>query len=158
MGRRGWQVVAVSLAAGAATACGGVGDGVRDVETTLVDTYLTPLTRAGFHPSVESTCRFADPVDTPWHLDVKIKVAASEKQVADILAEEGVVVVSDREPMIVQQIRDEPGDGWDGVLQADGDSSALLLERSDVTHSGFSDAVGWGEVCPGSPRSPSPSP
>ena len=158
MGRRGWQLVALSLAVGAVTGCGGVSDDVRDLETTLVDTYLKPLAKAGVSTSVETTCRFADPIDSPWHLNIKIKIDAPEKRVADILHGQGVVVVRDREPMIVQQIFNQPDDGWDGILQADGDGSLLWLERNNVTHSGFSDALGWGEVCPGSPNSPSPSP
>lgn len=158
MGRRRWQLVALSLTVGAVTGCSGVSDDVRDLETTLVDTYLKPLAKAGISTSVESTCRLADPIDSPWHLAIKIKIGAPEKRVADILAGEGVVVVRDREPMIVQQIFNQPDDGWDGILKADGDGSALSLERSYVTHSGFSDAVGWGEVCPGSPNSPSPNP
>ena len=156
MGRRGWLLVALSLLVGAVAGCGGVSDDVRDLETALVDTYLTPLSEADLSTSVESTCRLADPIDSRWHLSIKIRIGAPENRVADILDGEGVVVVRGREPMIVQQIRNQPNDGWDGILQADGDGSLLWLERSNVTHSGFSDAVGWGEVCPGSPSSPSP--
>jgi hypothetical protein len=121
---------------------------VGDLEATLAEHYLDPVTAAGMTPSVLSTCRFADPVDDPWHLRIEIRIDGPADRVADALVSKGVVVVRGREPMIVQQIRNEPGTGWDGILATAGGGSRLALERGDVTHAGWSDALGWAEECP----------
>ncbi|GIF18225.1 hypothetical protein BJ973_008812 [Actinoplanes tereljensis] len=131
---------------------------VRDLEETLVATYLEPLNTAGIETSVVRTCRFADAVDAAWHLLIEVRVDAPEDRVADVLTHEKVVVVRGREPMIVQQIFNEPNQGWDGILEKDGDGSTLSLERSYVDHAGWKDAIGWGEVCADSPPAPSPVP
>ncbi len=51
----------------------------------------------------------------------------------------------------MQQIRNEPDKGWDGILATRGQQSTLTLSHSNAEHDGFRDALGWGEVCPGSP-------
>ena len=153
----GGSGVCVDSAYGRVAGCR-AGDGmqlssnVHDLEATLAEHYLNPLSEAGITASVVRTCRFADPVDAPWHLWIELQVDAPEDRVADVLTGEGVVVVRDREPMIVQQVFNEPGKGWDGILATSGNRSRLSLERSYATHSGWTDALGWGEVCPDSPN------
>ncbi|GIM94203.1 hypothetical protein [Paractinoplanes toevensis] len=146
---RVWFAV-VALVTGCSSG-NGVHADVRDLEETLVATYLDPLEAAGIGTSVLRTCRFADPVDAPWHLLIEVRVDAPEDRVADVLTHEGVVVVRGREPMIVQQIFNQPNRGWDGILAKDGEKSKLGLERSYVDHAGWTDAVGWGEVCADTP-------
>ena len=141
------RLVAVSLVVGLTAGCGS-GSDVHDLEAVLAEKYLDPLGDAGITVSVVRTCRFADAVDTPWHLSVELRVDAPEDRVADVLTDAGVVVVRGREPMIVQQIRNEPEEGWDGILATSGDRSTLRLEHPYATHSGWTDALGWGEVCP----------
>jgi hypothetical protein len=155
------RFVVVPLVVALMTGCGSGNDvhaDVRDMEETLVATYLEPLNAAGIATSVVRTCRFADSVEAAWHLSIEVRVDAAEDRVADVLTHEGVVVVRGREPMIVQQIFNEPGKGWDGILEKNGDHTRLGLERSYVDHAGWKDAIGWGEVCPDSPPAPSPVP
>jgi hypothetical protein len=137
---------AIALVAG----CGS-GSDVHELEATFDAAYLAPLASAGMTTTVLRTCRFADPVDAPWHLLIDVRIDATEDRVADVLTRHDVVVVQGREPMIVQQIFNEPGKGWDGILEKSGDQSMLRLERSYATHSGRKDALGWAEVCADTP-------
>jgi hypothetical protein len=141
--RLGGAFLAVLLAAG----CGGSRD-VNDVEKMLVEHYLDPLDSAGITTSVESACRYAGPVAAPWHLSIELRLDAPQQRVADFLKSEGIVVVADRQPMIVQQIPDNPTEGWNGTLAASGDKSILALVYNEATRSDWSGAVGWAEVCP----------
>jgi hypothetical protein len=144
--RAGIRLVAASLLVGLASGCSPAED-VDGLEATFAQHYLDPLDAAGITASVTRTCRFDDPVDAPWHLSVQVAIDAPQERVAKVLTDADVVVVGHREPMIVQQIPGEPGVGWDGILAASGSRSTLSLEHSNATHSGWSDALGWGEVC-----------
>ena len=130
-----------------AAACS-TGSDIADVEAVLVDHYLDPLAETGITVSVESACRYAGPVDIPWHLEVALRLDAPPQRVADFVEQEGMVVRRDRDPMIVQQIPGAPTEGWNGSLEARRDGSVLKLVFNNVTRSGWSGAVGWAEVCP----------
>jgi hypothetical protein len=121
---------------------------VAGVEDTLVDGYLEPLEKAGITVTVENACRYAGDVALPWHLSVALRLNAPADRVAGVLKDEDVVVVTDREPMIVQQIFDNPGDGWNGSLAAKGEQSLLALVFNNVDRSGWSGTVGWSDPCP----------
>jgi hypothetical protein len=127
----------------------GASRAVDDVETTLVEHYIDPLAAAGITANVEDSCRYAShSAEELWHLDVKLRLDAPPRQVADVLESEGMLVSRDQEPMHVQQIPGNPRDGWNGVLATSGDGSTLGLVYNNVTHSSWSGAVGWAEVCP----------
>jgi hypothetical protein len=140
-------VMVVWLAAACTT-----GNDVADVEAVLVDHYLDPLAETGITASVQSACRYAGPVDLPWHLDVALRLDAAPERVADFLEREGMVVRRDREPMTVQQVPGAPNQGWNGTLRASEQGSVLNLVFNNVTRSGWTGAVGWADVCPDSVR------
>lgn len=138
---------AVLLAAGLVAGCGADRE-VREVEETLVEAYLDPLAAAGITVAVTDTCKYAGGTEEPWHLSVELRLAAPEERVADVLEREGMVVVRDREPMVVQQVPGVPREGWNGVLAGAADGSVLSLVFNNATHSDRQGAVGWSEVCP----------
>lgn len=121
---------------------------VTDVEDMLIDEYLTPLEEAGITAAVEHACRYAGDITVPWHLSIVLRLGAPVDRVAGFLADEGMVVRTDRNPMIVQQIFDKPGDGWNGSLTASGEQSRLSLVFNNAERSGWSGAVGWSDSCP----------
>lgn len=145
-----WIRVAAALLAGGLVAGCGAGRDVDDVEAALVDHYIDPLAAAGITATVEDTCRYAfQSAAEPWHLDVKLRLDAPARQVADVLESEGMVVSREnQESMHVQQIPGNPRDGWNGVLAMSGDGSILGLTYNNATPSAWSGAVGWAEVCP----------
>jgi hypothetical protein len=130
---------------------------VEDVEDALVEQFLDPLATDGITLSVESACRYAGPVDAPWHLSMELRIDARRERVVDALKGEGMIVRSDREPMLLQQIPGKPDEGWNGSLVASGDDSILYLLYNNATHD-WPDALGWADVCPGSPGSATTSP
>jgi hypothetical protein len=67
--------------------------------------------------------------------------------VADTLEAQDVVLVRDRVPMTVQQVRGDPARGWNGVLDTSGDGALLGLTFNNVKPSGLAEAGGWAEVC-----------
>ncbi len=136
-------LLVLSLVAG----CGASHD-IGDVEERLARHYLEPLAAAGIDAAVLETCRYRGSVDEPWHLSIELRLDATQGRAADVLQGEGMVVLRDRDPMIVQQIPDNPSDGWNGVLAGKGDGSLLTLVYNNVRHSGWSGAVGWAESCP----------
>lgn len=141
--RLGTALLAACLAAG----CGASRD-VADVEAMLAERYLEPLDAAGIHATVESACRYRGQIDAPWHLSTSLRLDAAQARVAEVLAGEGIIVVKDRDPMIVQQIRNDPTHGWNGALSAADGGSTLGLVFNNATRSERFGALGWAEVCP----------
>jgi hypothetical protein len=132
---------------------------VGDVAPLLTEGFLDPLAAAGLPATVTDTCRYAGPAeDERWHLSVELRVAADEKRVAAALLDAGVVVVRDREPMIVQQFPGRPSDGWNGGLRADRAATVLGLVFNNARHTSGPAALGWSEICPDGPVGTAPSP
>jgi hypothetical protein len=121
---------------------------VAGVEDVLIDNYLEPLEKAGITVTVDHACRYAGDITFPWHLSVALRLDAPVDRVARFLENEGMVVRTDRDPMIVQQIFNNPGDGWNGSLAASGEQSMLSLVFNNAERSGWSGTVGWSDSCP----------
>lgn len=139
--RLGGVLLIASLAAG----CGS-GRSVGDSESTLIDGYLEPLREAGIQVTVEKACRYPGPVDIPWHLGVEVHLDAAPDRVADVLVDEDVWVVRDRDPMIVQQYHEDTH-GWNGVLEASGEGSKLALTFNNAKPSDRFEGLGWHDDC-----------
>jgi hypothetical protein len=143
--RLGIVLLAVGLAAG----CGGDRRDVGEAEELLAEGYLEPLDEAGLPASVADACRYDGPVTDPlWHLSVTLRLAGPPERVADVLERAEMVVLRDRTPMIVQQVRDAPRDGWNGVLSASDGGSELGLVYNNAARADWDGTVGWAEVCP----------
>lgn len=99
-------VIAVTMLSGCAAE-----HSVQGVEDVLIDDYLEPLEKAGFTVTMENACRYAGDVTAPWHLSVALRLNAPVDRVAGVLKDEDMVVGTDRDPMIVQQLFDNPDDG-----------------------------------------------
>jgi hypothetical protein len=141
------RLAGVLLVAGLATGCGS-GHSVEDGESALAKGYLESLDAAGIRVTVMKACRYQGPVDAPWHLSVELRLDAEPGRVAEVLVDEGVVVVRDRDPMIVQQVHNEPASGWNGALEASAGGSVLNLTYNNAKPSGRYGALGWAEECP----------
>lgn len=122
---------------------------IAAVDAALAERYLEPLRSADIGFTVDNTCHLDLPSlpDEPWHLEVQIKVNADTERVADVLEAEDVVLVRDRDPMVVQQERGKPQLGWNGVLESADDGSLLGLTHNNVTSGSFAEAGAWAEVC-----------
>ena len=142
----GTRLGSVLLATGLLAGCD-TGTDVHNVEVLLAEHYLDPLTEAGLNPVVNSACRYEGPVDAPWHLSISLHLDADADRVAGVLLDEGMVVKRDRDPMIVQQVPDDPGAGWNGGLRAAGAGSVLTLVFNNATSSGWAGSVGWAQEC-----------
>jgi hypothetical protein len=134
-------LVMASLAAG----CGSDRD-VADAESELIDGYLEPLEATGIHATVEKACRYPGPLDVPWHLGVVLHLDAEPGRVVEVLLDEEVWVVRDRDPMIVQQYHKDTN-GWNGILQASGGGSKLDLTFNNAKPSERFEGLGWAEEC-----------
>jgi hypothetical protein len=141
--RLGSVILLLGLVAG----CGASRD-VADVERMLAERYLKPLEAAGIHATVESACRYRGEFDAPWHLSTSLRLDAAPARVAKVLADEGIVVDGDRDPMIVQQIRNDPSHGWNGSLTSAEGGSTLGLVFNNATRSDHFAALGWADICP----------
>ena len=58
-----------------------------------------------------------------------------------------VVVVDDRDAPVVQQFKGAPGRGWNGVIEASGSQTRVLLVKNNVHTNDESIGVGWLPVC-----------
>lgn len=67
------------------------------------------------------------------------------------LEDKGISLRRDREPIVVQHIPGNPGDGWNGSLIGAGNSATLTLVYNNATRDGWPGVVGWAEVCPAEP-------
>jgi hypothetical protein len=141
-----WSVIAV-LMVGMLSGCA-VDRSVAGVEDILIDNYLEPLEKAGIGVTVENACRYPGDMTYPWHVSVALRLDAPVDRVARFLQDEGMVVRTDRNPMIVQQIFNNPDDGWNGGLEAKGEQSLLSLVFNNAERSGWSGTVGWSDTCP----------
>lgn len=105
------------------------------VEDALAQRFLDPLRAAGIEVTIDRTCHLERrSLEEPWHLEAQLRIAAAADTVANVLEAQDVVVVRDRSPMVVQQERGAPSDGWNGGLErvAD-DASRLGLTFNNVT-------------------------
>jgi hypothetical protein len=117
-------------------------------ETQFEDAFIQPVEAAGLHYSVEQVCHYArDRSDEPWHLQITVVVDADPNEVADALAATVDIIERDRSPMILQQFAGEPGRGWDGVLERQGESTVLGVVKDNVDVEGDRPSVGWLPVC-----------
>lgn len=139
----------------AVSACAGRGDAdLADVEQKLTERYLQPLAAAGLNVRTQDTCRLdlifpPDPVWRAQHLQASYIVEAPVDEVADVLDEEGIRLVRDRDPMIVQQEPGDPQGGWNGGLARQaGDRTSLVLTYNNVDVDSLAASGGWGEACP----------
>ncbi|WP_432504573.1 hypothetical protein [Kineococcus arenarius] len=142
------------------TGCGGE---IHDAEDQLSEHFLDPLTSAGIAQTVESTCRYGTPVEAVWHLQATVQLQAAKQDVADVLADAGVVVEPDADLRFVWQEGTEPGGGggprwpfsgkghygWHGSISAEGEGTSLRVVFNNAEHTGLQDGIGWAEVCPG---------
>jgi hypothetical protein len=155
----GWpRFAAVLLAVGLAGGCGGGPDrrDIGEVEQLLTDGFLEPVGEAGIGYRVEDACqltpdrlspRYPNAATGPgWHLVVRLSFDAPADAVADVLEAEKIIVVRDRESMIVQQLRDSTG--WNGSLDAAPDGSRLSLTYNNAIPGGWPEGLGWAEACP----------
>jgi hypothetical protein len=98
--------------------------------------------------AVENTCHLPRATASePWLLEGRVQIDADADRVADILQAQVVVLVRDRDPMIVQQDRGNATRGWNGVLEMPDGGAPLGLTYDDVTSGGLRDTGGWAEVC-----------
>jgi hypothetical protein len=122
---------------------------VDRAESELSEHYLEPLTGAGMRYKVQRTCNI-DGVPAPgkWHLEVELRVTTTVSELATTLENAGAVVVSDRDPMIVQQNPGKPESGWNGSVRAGEHGASLLgLTYNNVEIESPQSALGWAEVC-----------
>jgi hypothetical protein len=147
--RRFWwaPLAAIVTLSGCATA-----HDVPSVEERLVDGFLTPLAAAGMPVTIAESCRYDLPVDQPWHLNTELRVHATQARVAEVLSAQDMVLLRDRDPMILQQFEGRPGDGWNGVLEAAGDQAVIKLTYNNADREAWAGAVGWAEACPDGPH------
>jgi predicted Zn-dependent protease len=142
------RVVGGVLAVAAVLVAGCSADGIESVNAALEDRYLDPLQAADIDFAVENTCHLQRATASePWHLEVRVQIDADANRVADILQAQDVVLVRDRDPMMVQQDRGDATRGWNGVLEKSDAGALLGLTYNNVTPGGLGEAGGWAEVC-----------
>jgi hypothetical protein len=120
---------------------------VGDAESRLSAGYRDVLSAAGITHVVDDTCHAHRSPSEAWTLYVTVRVDASPERVAELLEDEGMVVLSDREPMLIQQTAGDPVHGWNGTLIASGAGTVLGLAHNGVTAPKAGRSIGWLEVC-----------
>jgi hypothetical protein len=141
------NMIAMMFGAGL-LAAGCSGSPVDTVDSDLASHFLAPLESAGVSYTIENTCHLQRDADTdPWHLEVRVRIDGDRDRVARLLEAQDVVVATDRDPMIIQQERGDPANGWNGVLDAGDGGSALALTYNNVVLDSVGEAGGWAEVC-----------
>lgn len=140
------STLAVALIAAVVMAgCAGVPD-VGAAESELSDQYLKPLKEAGIGVGQPQRCNLDGPeAKERMHLVVYVDLSASPNDVARHLAERGVEIRTDRDPMIVQQNPGQPERGWNGTLQARPAGSRLGLTYNNVRGQG--PGATWAKLC-----------
>lgn len=141
---RGAVLAVVALiAAGCATTA------VESVNAALAEHYLEPFDAAGISYTVVSTCHLERrAASESWHLEVQVRIDAEQREVADVLEAQGVVLRRDRDPMHVQQEPGEPDQGWNGALESSDGDALLGLTYNNVTPDGPAEVGAWAEECP----------
>ena len=162
--RASGTIAAVALSALLSAGCGvsaGFPD-VVDVEATLQEHYLQPLSDAGITSTIERTCRYSGPAEGPWILITDLHLDASVADVLQTLRAHGVQVRDQEVPASVQQIPGQPDQGWDGTIASADAGSALSLRRYSVVNTPAEQAKRWSSVCPETVhpdlRDPAPEP
>jgi hypothetical protein len=118
-------------------------------ESELSEHYLEQLPGAGMRYTFQRTCNI-DGATAPgkWHLQVELRVMTTVPQLAELFANAGAVVVSDRDPIIVQQNPGKPESGWNGSVRAGEHGASLLgLRYNNVEIESPQSALGWAEAC-----------
>ncbi len=120
---------------------------VGTVEKQLRDGYLQPLEDGGLTFEVVEVCHYSREEDEPWHLGVSLAVDASPERVAEVLSQTVGVLLTDRDPMVVQQYEGEPAKGWDGAIADGGDTTTVGLVKNNVVVEADQLSVGWLQEC-----------
>ena len=117
-------------------------------ETQLRSAYLRPLERSGLNTEVSEVChyyRFSS--HDPWHFAIRVVVGAPVDRVAKVLSATVGVIRTDRDPVVLQQYRGRPNDGWDGTLSRSGTGTTIDLLKNNLAVSADGPGVGWLPVC-----------
>lgn len=159
--RAGRTILALALSALLSAGCGGSDElpDVEEVEATLQEHYVQPLSEAGITATVERTCRYSGPAEGPWILLTDLHLDAPAAEVLQALQDQGVQVRDQDQPVGVQQVPGHPDEGWDGTVTATGSGSTLSLRRYSVVNTPAERARRWSTVCPETvhPRAPRPA-
>lgn len=148
--RASGAIAALASSALLAAGCGastGFPD-VVDVEATLHEHYLQPLSEAGITSTIERTCRYWGPDQGPWILVTDLHLDTPVADVVQTLRAHGVQVRDQEQPASVQQIPGRPDEGWDGTVASADGRSTVSLRRYSVVATPAEQAKRWSSVCP----------